>query len=75
MNIQTRKIEFIRAFLQIENEALISRLEEIIRTEKDEVKPMSLEEFNHRIDISLLDSKNDKVTESSNLIREIEQWN
>ncbi len=75
MNIQTRKIEFIRAFLQIENEALISRLEEIIRTEKDEVKPMSLEEFNQRIDISLLDSKNDKVTESSNLIREIEQWN
>ncbi len=37
------------------------------------VVPISLEEFNQRIDKALLDSESDKVTESSKLIHEIEQ--
>ncbi len=77
MNIQTRKIEFVQAFLQIQNEDLISRFEELLdRERKNESKfePMSIGEFNRRINISLSDSKNDKVIESSKLMSEIEQW-
>ena len=35
---------------------------------------MSLEEFNKRIDASIEDSNNDRVTESSELLSEIEKW-
>ncbi len=79
MDIQARKIEFIQAFLQLESEELISRLEQLLKNGKkeknEEVKPMSLDEFNQRIDTSLLDSENDRVTESSDLTNEIQQWN
>ncbi|MBS9767547.1 MAG: hypothetical protein KGV44_08410 [Flavobacteriaceae bacterium] len=77
MNIQTRKIEFVQAFLQLQNEELISRFEELLyKGKKNESKfePMSVGEFNRRINISLSDSKNDRVIESSKLMSEIEQW-
>ncbi len=72
MDIQTRKIKFVQAFLQLESEELISRLEDLLKVEKKEkIKPMSLKEFNQRIDKALLDSESDRVTESSELIHEI----
>ncbi len=77
MNIQTRKIEFVQAFLQIQSEDLISRLEELLYKERKKatkLEPMSIAEFNHRIDTSLSDSENDRVTESSELMKEVEQW-
>ncbi len=77
MNIQTRKIEFVQAFLQLQNEDLISRFEELLykgRKNESKFEPMSASEFNRRINISLSDSKNDRVIESSKLMSEIEQW-
>ncbi len=76
MNIQERKIEFVQAFLQLENEELISRFEELLKSEKEpKIAPMSLDELNERIDKSVADSKNDSVTESAMLMSEIQQWN
>ncbi len=76
MDIQARKIEFIKAFLQLQSEELISRLEELLKKGKEEMtEPMSLKEFNQRIDTSLSDSENDRVTENSNLMSEIQRWN
>ncbi len=77
MNIQTRKTEFIQAFLQIQSEDLISRLEELLYKERKKattLEPMSIAEFNQRIDTSLFDSENDRVTESSELMKEVKQW-
>ncbi len=76
MNIQTRKIEFIQAFLQIQDEDSISRLEELLNKEREKVQlqPMSIEGFNLRINTSLSDSENDKITENSQLMSEIKQW-
>ncbi len=74
MDIQTRKLEFIQEFLKVQSEDLISRLERILNKKEDEFKPFSLEELNSRIDKSLDDSKNDRITESTNLLSEIEQW-
>ena len=79
MDIQTRKIEFVQEFLKLQNEELISRFEKLLRSEiklkKDkEFQPMSLEEFNKRIDKSLEDSKNGRLTKSSDLIAEMEKW-
>jgi len=35
---------------------------------------MTLEEFNERIDVSMEDSNNDRVTETNELLSEIEKW-
>ncbi|MCB0538288.1 MAG: hypothetical protein KDE33_12265 [Bacteroidetes bacterium] len=74
MDIQTRKIEFIKEFLKIQSEELISRLERILKNNEDEFTPFSIDEFNTRIDESLKDSENERVTESGKLLSEIKQW-
>ena len=80
MDIQTRKIEFIQDFLKVQSEDLISRLENILRkevnsTSQNEFKPMTIEEFNNRIDKSMEDSKNGKLISSSDLKAKIDKWN
>lgn len=77
MDIQTRKIEFIQEFLKLQNEELISRLENLLRTNKsknDDFKQMTIDELNSRIDQSMEDSKSEKLTNSDDLIAEIEKW-
>jgi len=77
MDIQTRKIEFIEEFLKLQNEELISRLENLLRASKsknDDFKQMTIDELNSRVDQSMNDSKNDRLTNSDGLIAEIEKW-
>lgn len=77
MDIQTRKIEFIQEFLKLQNEELISRLENLLRAGKsknDDFKQMTIDEFKSRINQSMNDSKNDRLTNSDDLIAEIEKW-
>lgn len=76
MDIQTRKIEFIQEFLKLQNEELISRLENLLRTykSKDDFKPIAIKELNKRIDQSISDSESSKLTTSDDLIVEIEKW-
>ncbi len=59
MDIQTRKIEFIQAFLKLQSEELVSLFESILNLEtKKDIKPMTIEEFNSRIDQSEKDFEN-----------------
>ena len=79
MDLQTRKITFVQEFLKIQSEEVIIRLEKILEKEKErmtlsDLSPMSLEEFNKRIDQSLLDSENDRLTENNDLTTEIQGW-
>ena len=74
MDIQTRKIQFVQAFLKLQSEKVIARFEELLNSENEEFQPMTMEEFNERIDKSLLDSKNDRVTEATDLLNEIKEW-
>ena len=78
MDIQSRKIDFIQEFLKIQNEDLISRLEKLLRSNKTKeettFEPMTLDELNARIDKSINDSKNNKLTSSNDLLDEIEKW-
>lgn len=80
MDLQSRKIEFVQEFLKIQSEEVISRLEKILRknsksSEQDNFTPISIEEFNSRIDKSMEDSKNGKVIVASELKAKIEKWN
>lgn len=80
MDLQTRKLELIQEFLKIQNEDVISRLEKILRkenkiSENEDLKPMTIEEFNSRIDQSMTDSKNGRMIETRELKAKIDKWN
>ncbi len=80
MNLEARKIEFVQAFLKIQNEEVISKLEKILRNEyksytgDDSFKPMTVQEFNGQIDSSLEDSRNDRVISAKDLKEEVKKW-
>jgi len=78
MDIQTRKIKFIQEFLKIQNEEMISQLEEILLVNKSpqnkDSSPMTMVELEERIDKSMDDSKNEKITPAIELEKEIEKW-
>ena len=79
MDLQTRKLELIQALLKVKSEEVISKIEKILKTEKiksdlDTIKPMSIEEFNSRIDLSIDDSKNERIIEQEELKAKIEKW-
>lgn len=76
MDIQSRKLEFIQAFLKIQSEEVISQLENILRTKStidlkgdSEFDPMSVEEFNERIDESENDFANGRYKKTSELFK------
>jgi len=79
MELEARKIEFIQEFFKLQNEEAISRLEKVLRKEKKMtltkgLEPMTLDQFNKRIDKSLKDSSEGKLTEANDLMSEIEKW-
>lgn len=79
MDLQTRKLTFVKEFLNIQSEDIVDRFEKMLKKEKirsndKDFQPMTLDEFYKRIDQSMLDSKNDKLTSIDELIKEIEGW-
>ncbi len=75
MDIQTRKIQFVQAFLKLQSEKVISRLEQILKKEtQNEFKQFTIEEFNKRIDQSMEDSKNGRVIEVTKLKEKVAKW-
>ncbi len=78
MNLQTRKLFFIQEFLRIQNEDVISGLENMLKARKAELyrqnlKPMSIDQLNKDIDRSLEDSATDNVISSNDLKQEIKK--
>jgi hypothetical protein len=77
MNLEARKIEFVQEFLKLQSEEAVSRLEKILRKEKnasDEriFEPMSQDELNKRIDQSESDFQNNRFKNSSELLAKYE---
>jgi len=75
MDIQTRKINFVKTFLEIKNDNVITSLEHLLTIElENDLSPMDMETFNKRIDQSMADSINDRVTDNDTLLKEMKQW-
>jgi len=70
MDIQTRKMEFVREFLKIQREDIITRFEKLLQKEKTTInsKSMSLEELNNRIDQSEADFQNGRYKSTAEII-------
>ena len=81
MDIQTRKIKFVQRFLKLENEEVLAKLESIIKKEttitynSEEIEPMTLKEFEERIEKSMEDARNGRVISAEDLKKKIDKWN
>ncbi len=79
MNLEARKISFIQEFLRLQNEDIISGLENFLRKRKIDLiensfKPMSMEQFNNEINQALDDSKNERIIKATDLKAKIKKW-
>jgi hypothetical protein len=81
MELELRKINFVQEFLKIQDEQVISDLEELINKNKiiegyeNNLKPMTIEEFNLEIDKSEDDIANGRVISAKDLKSEVNKWN
>ena len=79
MDLQTRKIHFIQEFLRTANKSLLEKFEEMLRQERkkmyeDDIKPMSLHQYENKIDNALDDIQNNRLTSAKKLKKEITSW-
>lgn len=79
MDLEARKISFVLEFLKLQNEEVISGLENLLRKRKVELmeknlQPMSLEQYNEEIDKALEDSKNGRMIMATDLKTNIQKW-
>ena len=71
------QLNFIQDFLKLESEKTIAQFEKLLRStaaNEEEPNPMTVDEFHRRINQSLEDVKNGKVTDANDLLTEIEKW-
>ena len=74
MDIQTRKIIFVKEFLDLKSENTISLLEKVMQSESLRHKPFTVLEYQERIKKSLADSENGNFIEVDDLLLEIQKW-
>lgn len=79
MDLQTRKISFVQEFLRVQNEEIVSGLENFLRKKNAELfetklTPMSIELFNQDIDNALSDSQEEKIVSANELKKRIKKW-
>jgi hypothetical protein len=77
MDLQTRKIAFVQDFLKLESEKVIVQFEKLLQkqtTTESALDPMSVADFQTRINASLSDSNEGKLTLSEHFLEEIAEW-
>lgn len=79
MDLETRKISFVQEFLRLQNEEIVSELEQLLRKSKIELihkefLPMSLDKYNAEIDQAMVDSKNGRMIKASDLKSKVQKW-
>ena len=77
MNIETRKIEFVQAFLNLQSEELISQFEKLLKKTKQtekELKPFNVEELHERIAKSEDDFENGRFKTQEELEKISSNW-
>ncbi len=74
MDLQTRKIEFVMEFFQIQSEEAIERFEKLLKREQknSQTDSMSAKELSDRIEKSELDFKENRYKSTSELLAKYE---
>ena len=79
MDLKARKIHFVQEFLRLNNEKILNKLEDVLRSEKRKLyeqgaEPLSMEEFNQRIDDAEDDSEMNRIKSVHELKNDIKTW-
>ncbi|CAD0004427.1 MULTISPECIES: hypothetical protein [Flavobacterium] len=79
MDLETRKISFVQEFLRLQSEEIVIHLENLLHKEKvelvdQEMKSMSIDQFNKEIDQSIDDVKNSRIISAKDLKFKIQKW-
>ena len=79
MDLQTRKINFVQEFLRTADSSLVGKFEKMLRQERkkmfeDNLKPMSIDQYEQRIDKAIDDFSNKRLTTAKRLKKEITSW-
>jgi len=79
MDIEARKINFVQEFLRLQNEEVISALENFLHKRKAELadenmSPMSIEQFNAETDLAIKDAEEGHIIKASSLKDKIKKW-
>ena len=79
MNTIDRKLRFVQEFLRVTDEEIIGKLEQLLGSERHKkifnaIVPLTMDEFNERIDQSEDDFKRGRFTETHDLLKSIETW-
>jgi len=79
MDLQTKKIQFIREVLRIKSEEIIDKLESILHQERrksveKDLNPMTLDEFNAIIDQAEDDAEHNRLYNAGEILKDIDTW-
>ena len=77
MDLQTRKIAFVQDFLKLESEKVIVQFEKLLQKQSNsnsKLEPISVADFQKRINQSVSDSNEGKLTSSEHFLEEIAEW-
>lgn len=79
MDLQTRKLQFIQDFLRYANPNILSKLEILLKSEREkelekEIEPMTLKEYEKRLEKAFEEAKTNKVKSAKSLKADIETW-
>lgn len=79
MDLQTRKLDFIQDFLKYANNSILDKFEVLLKQEREkeleqEIKPMTLKQYEHRINKALKDVEHNRVKSARALKNEIATW-
>jgi cell division FtsZ-interacting protein ZapD len=79
MDIETRKIRFIRDFLKLKNEDIIEKLEHVLYIEKkevidDELSFLTIDELISIIERAENDAKEGKLYNAKSILKDIDAW-
>lgn len=79
MDLEARKISFVQEFLRLQNEEIVSGLENFLRKRKTEFMensqtPMTKDKLNAEIDHAMDDSKNGRMVKANDLLSKFDKW-
>ncbi|MEI7981913.1 MAG: hypothetical protein WCI71_09670 [Bacteroidota bacterium] len=79
MDLQTRKLQFIQEFLRLANDNIIEKFEKLLQQERkriveQDISPMTMNQYEQRINNASDDLKNNRVTTAKKLKKEIASW-
>ncbi|MDR7210420.1 hypothetical protein [Flavobacterium piscis] len=78
MDLEARKISFVQEFLRLQSEEIVIHLENLLHKQKvelidQEMKSMSIDQFNKETDQSIDDAKNGRIISAKDLKSKIQK--